>query len=280
MPVAMGKSRGSCWVTSMSAALIAAASAAKAQPTAAGIQDNSFFIEEAYNQEAGVVQHIFAAPWSSATSGHDRQWALNFTQEWPVVSQTHQFSYTVPYTLVHDPQGDTEGLGDIQLNYRLQALGETDSRPAFAPRFSLILPTGDEKKGLGIGTTGCQINLPISKIVSDRWTLHGNAGMTVFPDASDHTLTSYNLGASAIYAVSRDFNLMLECLGTWDEELAEADKTTRSFNAIVSPGARYAVNFRDDAQLVLGLAFPIGVSADAPDYGVFLYLSFEHRFAR
>ena len=29
------------------------------EPLAKGIQDNSFFIEEAYNQEPGVVQHIF-----------------------------------------------------------------------------------------------------------------------------------------------------------------------------------------------------------------------------
>ena len=33
---------------------------------AKGIQDNSFFIEEAYNQEAGVVQHILNG-WYSVT---------------------------------------------------------------------------------------------------------------------------------------------------------------------------------------------------------------------
>jgi hypothetical protein len=32
------------------------------EPLAKGIQDNSFFIEEAYNQELGVVQHIFNLP--------------------------------------------------------------------------------------------------------------------------------------------------------------------------------------------------------------------------
>ena len=29
------------------------------EPLAKGIQDSSFLIEEAYNQESGVVQHIF-----------------------------------------------------------------------------------------------------------------------------------------------------------------------------------------------------------------------------
>ena len=32
------------------------------EPVAKGIQDNSFFIEKAYNQEPGVVQHIFNLP--------------------------------------------------------------------------------------------------------------------------------------------------------------------------------------------------------------------------
>src|SRR5437867_10915261 len=32
------------------------------EPLAKGIQDNSFLIEEAYNQEPGVVQHILNVP--------------------------------------------------------------------------------------------------------------------------------------------------------------------------------------------------------------------------
>src|SRR5437870_3132875 len=35
-----------------------------AEPLAKGIQDNSFFIEEAYNQEPGVVQHILNVPFN------------------------------------------------------------------------------------------------------------------------------------------------------------------------------------------------------------------------
>lgn len=67
-----------------------------------GIQDNSFLVEEAYNQEAGVVQHILNISPDVGRNNNpgEREWALNFTQEWPVFSQTHQFSYTVPYTIL------------------------------------------------------------------------------------------------------------------------------------------------------------------------------------
>ena len=59
---------------------------------AAAIQDNSFLIEEAYNQEAGVVQHI------QTLRRIRRDWFYTFTQEWPLGSQAHRFSYTVPYS--------------------------------------------------------------------------------------------------------------------------------------------------------------------------------------
>lgn len=173
-----------------------------------------------------------------------------------------------------------DGIEDISLNYRYQALMESETLPAFAPRFSLILPTGDAAQDLGNDTVGYQVNLPLSKIVSDRWTLHANAGATFLPDVERHDLFSYNLGGSAIYAVSKTFNLMLEAFANWDEEVAERGGTERNVAAVISPGFRYAFNHPNDAQTVVGLAVPIGVTRAAPDYGVFIYASFEHSFFR
>lgn len=248
-----------------------------AEPLAKGIQDNSFFVEEAYNQEPGVVQHILNVP-IDFTNG-SREIAPSFTQEWPVFSQLHQFSYTIPYTFTEDENG----IEDVSLSYRLQALTEGERTPAFAPRFSLVLPTGDPDNGLGTGVVGYETNLPFSKIVSDRWTLNFNVGMSVFPNARDHHLTNYNLGASAIYAVSRDFNLMLEAVAGWNEDIAEGEfaaeaTVDRTTTALISPGARYAFNLPNDAQLVFGAALPIGLTSDTPDWGLFFYFSFEHPF--
>lgn len=267
-------------LTCTSAALIGAALAA--DRPAEGIQDNSFLVEEAYNQEAGVVQHIFNALGSTnkLRGGDDREWALSFTQEWPVFSQTHQFSYTVPYSFVDAGGQADNGIGDMLINYRFQALMESDRTPAFAPRISLVLPTGDADEGFGDETLGWQVNLPVSKIVSDRWSVHANAGATWLPDVKGSDLVSYNLGASAIYAVSPTFNLMFELVGNWDEEPEESGREERSFSAIFSPGFRYAFNHANDAQTVIGLAAPIGLTSDAPDYGVILYVSFEHFFIR
>lgn len=237
---------------------------------AKGVQDNSFLIEEAYNQEPGVVQHI------ATLRRLNRDWFFAFTQEWPVGSQTHQFSYSVPYSWLRRENQRVQGVGDVMLNYRYQALYESDTTPAFAPRFSLILPTGNKEKETGNGTFGYQVNLPLSKIVTDRVTLHANVGVTSFFNINGRNPYSYNLGGSAIYAVTRDFNLMFETLGEWTETVSLVGQIEREFTLTVSPGARYAFNLAA-GQLVAGIAFPISLTSGTPSYGLFLYLSFEHK---
>ncbi|MGH9579274.1 MAG: hypothetical protein ACRD3R_17685, partial [Terriglobales bacterium] len=68
---------------------------ADAEEEAPPIQDNSFLMEEAYNQEYGVVQHInfFGRFWES------RDWTYVLTQEWPVnAAPRHQLSYSIAAT--------------------------------------------------------------------------------------------------------------------------------------------------------------------------------------
>jgi hypothetical protein len=249
---------------------------------AKGIQDNSFLVEEAYNQEAGVVQHIFTVGYGLNRNPQldDHEWEFAFTQEWPFLSQTHQLSYTVPFAYLESGGRSVSGIADVLLNYRLQALYETDSQPAFAPRISLVLPTGSRNKGLGNHRLGYQFNLPVSKIVHPRWTLNANAGLTFFPHIRERNPVTYSVGASVIYAVSPNFNLMLESVGDWTEDVAADRSMERDFEAVISPGARYAFNLESGAQLVLGIAAPIGLTRATPDYGVIFYLSFEHRFLR
>ncbi len=241
---------------------------------AKGVQDNSFLIEEAYNQDAGVVQHIT----NLRRQGHD--WTFTFTQEWPIGSQTHQFSYTVPYLWLKGDQGRVAGVGDVFLNYRYQALTETSTLPAFAPRLSLIVPSGDFEKETGNESLGTQVSLPFSKIVSDRVTLHANAGLTSYFDVEGRRPTSYNLGGSVILALTRETNLLFETVAEWTETVDAARDIERDFTLTILPGIRHGISLPDDAQLVLGLGAPISFSNGQTQYGVFFYLSLEHKFLR
>ena len=72
---------------------------------------------------------------------------------------------------------------------------------------------------------------------------------------------------------------MLENVAEWNEEVADDGGIDRGFRYTVSPGFRHAINL-EAGQLVWGLAAPIGFRRDGPDYGVFVYLSFEHSFLK
>src|SRR4051794_3624833 len=141
------------------------------------IQDNSFLIEEAYNQERGVVQHINTFIYFART--HD--WLYTFTQEWPVPHNArHQLSYTLA-VLRPGQVGRGAGLGDTLLNYRYQLLGNGESKVAFAPRLSLIFATGDSRLARSFGGTGIQTSLPLSVVVNKKLVTHWNAGATFVP---------------------------------------------------------------------------------------------------
>jgi hypothetical protein len=223
------------------------------------IADNSFLIEEAYNQEPGVVQHIGA--WQRSL--RSAPWLFTFTQEWPLGTQRHQLSYTLAFQRIDSPLRNS-GLGDAAVNYRYQLLPATD-RVALSPRVSLLLPTGRRERGLGTGEVGAQLNVPVSVTLGSSLVSHWNAGL-----GAVSRVTTYNLGASMIWLLRPSFNVVVE--------VAWTDQTAGPPSLVVNPGVRWAHNFAGGLQIVPGVAFPVGVGPSRGDRAAFLYLSFEHRF--
>jgi DtxR family Mn-dependent transcriptional regulator len=237
------------------------------------ITDNSFLVEEAFNQEAGVVQNIFGV-----LGAGDGSWVSAFTQEWPVRVHAHQFSYTLAFTRLDS----ASGVGDAFLHYRFQALDETARRPAFSPRVSLILPTGNSTRGLGDGSAGWEVNLPFSKQFRDLY-LHWNAGFTQLPKAGDvsaeHSLFTPRAAVSGIWRVRPMFNVMLESIFQWTEEIAGATTTERNYGTTLIPGFRTGWNV-GEAQAIVGVGVPVSFSSGTSDTGFFGYFSYELPFSR
>ena len=239
------------------------------------IQDNSFLIEEAYNQEPGVIQHI--SFFSYYTVSED--WVYTFTQEWPIPGDArHQFSYTIP---VVRSAGFGAGAGDLALNYRYQLLGDADARLAFSPRFSLLLPSGDAKSERGFGGVAYQVNLPASIVLAPRLVTHLNAGGTVAPTAASDlgeqaSVSGFNLGQSFIWLTHSRFNVMLETVWTGQGSVAGPERSSFSHSLFLSPGIRWAHNFSSGLQIVPGVAFAAGVGPSSGEKALLLYLSFEH----
>ena len=258
---------------------VAGAPLAAQQDDAPGpIADNSFLIEEAFNQGRGVVQHIstFARPDGGGA------WAYSFTQEWPFYGMRHQLSYTIP--VQHDDVGGT-GLGDIGLNYRYQLVGIDGGSIYVAPRVTLLLPTGSEFKDRGAGGVGFQANLPVSLTPTPGFAFHANAGATWTPSAknslgAESATLSANAGGSVIWLVRPSFNVLVELLWYSTESVVAAGAGRRDDSWLLNPGVRWAFNFPSGLQIVPGVAYTVALGDAAGDDGLFLYLSFEHPFKR
>jgi hypothetical protein len=252
---------------------VAVCAAATARADSGPIQDNSFLIEEAYNQEPGVIQHI-----NTFARSRDGGWVYSFTEEWPVLGQRNQASFT--FTALK-PESLSSGIGDLALNYRLQAVGSGDTRVALAPRLSVIVPTGDAGGQLGSGSVGVQVNVPLSAVLlADALVTHVNVGGTYFPEArvapSQHaSSTTFAGGGSLIWLTHPKFNVMLEALYT-NTAISLAEGTDHVETLTLNPGIRGAVDFSSGLQIVPGIAFPIGVGPSSGERAVFFYLSFEH----
>jgi DtxR family transcriptional regulator, Mn-dependent transcriptional regulator len=236
------------------------------------IMDNSFLVEEAFNQPAGIFQNILGVVRSGDA------WAAAFTQEWPVGSEAHQFSYSAAVL----DSGTHVGFGDVFLTYRYQASTEAAGRPAFSPRISVILPSGSAARGLGDGSFGLELNLPVSRQAGD-WQWHGNGGVRWLTDADagdetgrEERLVSPFVAGSVIYRLRPMLYLMLESVVGFDESI-HPDGTGRHTSFTLSPGLRGGWNLADH-QLVLGAALPITWTDRASNTGLFLYLSYELGF--
>lgn len=203
------------------------------------IQDNSFLVEEAYNQDPRVVQHI-----TSMTRDSTHHWTGTFTQEWPMGGIKNQISYTLPL----------DNASDALINYRYQLLGTGETKLACAPRLSLIVGSRHDRH------YGAQALVPFSIVISDRFATHWDAGATV-----EHSHTTWNGAASVIFAALPKVHLMLE--NVWNSD----DRALT-----VSPGVRWAYDFKSGLQIVPGLAVPVDTRSH--EKAVLVYLSFEHPY--
>lgn len=246
------------------------------------IQDNSFLVEEAYNQNFGVVQHIssFTRFWNS------KDWNYTFTQEWPVPGDARQqLSYTLAALHAGAFPGSGVGIGDVFLNYRYQLVGSGDTKVAFAPRLSLIFPSGDSTLGRGQGSFGLQTSLPLSVVLTKKLVSHWNAGATFFPRAQDPSgdraaVAGYSFGQSFVWLAHTRFNVLLETVFASSQTVVGRDRTEWSNSLFLSPGVRWSYNFRNGLQIVPGIGVPIGVGPSEGEKAILLYLSFEHPFRK
>lgn len=237
------------------------------------IVDNSFLIEEAFNQERGIFQNIFT--WTLQRAG---EWEGSFTQEWPVPGKKHQLSYTIPFS----GGNAADGIGNLLVNYRYQLLDEGPGRPAMAPRVSAIVPSGDADSGGGNNPFGLQVNVPASKQFGDLY-VHANAGATWLPrvesavSGSRMSLVSPHVGGSVIWRITPMLNAMFESVAEFEQSLDANGRIIRERTVTASPGVRGGWNIGQH-QLIVGAAVPVSRTNGESRVALLTYFSYELPF--
>lgn len=244
------------------------------------LQSNGLLVETAYHQEEGEVQHTF-------TFSHSRQggWASVIAQEWPVFSEKHQVSFSLPAALlVKSPDGN-RGVGDLTLEYSYFLLGNNKSRITVAPGVGVSLPTGSVAKGFGAGGPGALVKLPISIMLSRRFASNSTVEYSYVSAAKNAEgdqfhLSHYGVGQSFVWFARPKFNVLVEAV--WEKSRAANRAGFKEIDSdlFISPGVRWAHVFHNGLAIIPGVALPLGVGASRGDHRIFFSLAVEHRFKR
>lgn len=255
------------------AALVLGPLSARAEEALEPLMDNSFLLEEAYNQEPGVVQNIFTFQRDKAS----KSWVASYTNEWPAPTMTHQLSYTLVLAKDGAPGGAT-ALSDVYLNYRWQAVAPGEGgKVAVSPRLSAIVPTGGKDTGTGYRGFGVQAALPVSVELAPWLVSHVNLGATWVPSGKEGDRRAEHLavfgGQSLVWLATPRFNVLTEVVWS-SSDVRSGGLTSREQQLTVSPGVRYGIDL-GETQVVVGVAAPLGVGPSAGDKAVFGYLSVE-----
>jgi hypothetical protein len=251
------------------------------------IEDNSFLVDEAFNQEKGVMQYTSNFYWSDMNSNC---MAYTFTHEIPVFSNHHQVSYTLQYNF-SQPFGTSRnsGPGDMTIGYTYLATGKDDWLMT-VPQINFIIPTGDPARGLGNGGFGGKLSLALTKRLSGAIVTHYNISYTTIYKA-DYYINTFQaesrkgeknikvntFAASVIWYPASRFNLMLESVANYVNGIGVNGSNLRGWQVISNPGVRFAADL-NKALLVAGVSCPITFDSNSADQaGILIYLSIEAR---
>lgn len=155
--------------------------------------------------------------------------------------------------LLLEPEGQRSraGVADSLFGVKYRFLDESDEFPAVLAGFTVRLPTGDERRGLGAADVDAGIVAVASKAVGSL-TLTGNVGYTFV--TRDRELDFWTFAVSLEYRMTKAWILVGEVVSA-----VGADRGRDL--AVLRGGAIYVVG----AGLQLDGAVGVGLTRDSPD---------------
>jgi hypothetical protein len=154
-----------------------------------------------------------------------------------------------------DITGDnTSDVEDIAIGAKVRFLAETETRPAFAVRFSTRLPNAGNESGLGLDTTDFNFGFAVAKTVQSI-RVAGNFGFGILADPlrGDRQNDVVNYGLSIARAVAEGMELVGELNGRLSTRSGVPPIGTESRSMMRVGGRLTRGPVRADGALLIGV---------------------------
>jgi mono/diheme cytochrome c family protein len=224
----------------------------------------AIFTEKAYPEDEAVITT------SAVTAGND-SWSHQFLWEQRFGTR-NQMELSVPLARADlgDPLGWESGFGDLAVGVKHVVLHNSVRGNIFSIGGELSLPTGDETRGFGKGTTVFESYAAFGKMLSDTSFLQLQA-IAEFPSGSGfdnevglRAAVGKTLTPAGPY--DRAWTPMFEVIGA--RELADGEDTAWD----VVPQVQVTLNKRQHLMAAVGLRVPVTNKAERENELVFYLL--------
>jgi hypothetical protein len=184
------------------------------------------------------------------------------------IGARHQWEATVPFGASSDGSSWAGGIGDIGIGWK-SAFWHTGASILTAGG-EVFFPTGDEDRGLGIGTAIFEPYLAFARVLPREWFLQAQGGVEI-PADSDKAETEvfwrWALGKSfsAGGGLGRMWSPILEFLGSADSDFEETDWS-------LLPQMQVSLSTRQHVRVNAGVEIPLNRGDERPTRFVFYFL--------
>lgn len=187
-----------------------------------------------------------------------------------------------------------QGVDDTMLGARYRLLREPSFPVTLTTGPQIILPSASRRQGLGTGKTSYAWDLALARDFGGPFFLGASLNASVTPDVADlapgssqrFDLSGIEWGVAFLLrplerdtsaGSHHDIHLYLEFGGGRFEEI-DAGGRTRRTEVLAAPGIRYGFLTAGKTLTEIGFSVPLGLTRNAPDWGLILQVQFEAVF--
>ena len=204
--------------------------------------------------ESETVFASTIAPAAEGSRGHDATYALQYERRF---TARGQLELSVPMAISHDETGSHTGIGDVEIGWKHVLWSSLHTGSIFSAQGVVTVPSGNQDKGLGSGTTVLEAFLAAGQLLGrSGGFVQGQLGFEQPTDTSVTPRATYGrLAVGKSFRQDRGLGRMWSPMA---ELIADRDiESGASTNLDVIPQMQVTINRRQHIRGDLGVRMPL-----------------------